>query len=372
MSPVETALLGSDEGVFVVRSACGSLQVQPGTGNTLLEVPEGVASGGELWVLTGDQWGPFSVTTELTDTAPGEPDTGWEDVVELSVTTTGPMVVTELVENDPQVPLTMEPGSYRVRVSARGRTASADGNQIDDAGSSAEPVEWYLLQAWPAPPAEAAVILLDSAFARKQLAGDPPPLRVPEAEAGIAASVRIGRDVDGKPGARTLSGEVGTVEVARTIRGTRRKLFFTVAHSSSWTDFCVPGYRGWMYGGPGGPDYALGEPHYFGAGDDSVDQLSGSPGEIRWSFLEVDKPARAVRAWNWLPGIWQSQRPPGSLLDQDTVVTTTLVQSKDEAGAPWTTIRVRHEGLPVEWLEDMEAWWSLQLAVADHADFGRR
>lgn len=50
----------------------------------------------------------------------------------------------------------------------------------------------------------------------------------------------------------------------------------------------------------------------------------------------------------------------------------TLDQSRDAAGSPWTTIRVNHEDLPVEWLEDMETWWAYQLSIADHAGFGTR
>jgi hypothetical protein len=29
-----------------------------------------------------------------------------------------------------------------------------------------------------------------------------------------------------------------------------------------------------------------------------------------------------------------------------------------------------HEGLPVEWLDDMETYWGYQLAIADAVGFG--
>ena len=29
-----------------------------------------------------------------------------------------------------------------------------------------------------------------------------------------------------------------------------------------------------------------------------------------------------------------------------------------------------HEGLPVEWLDDMTAYWNMQFAIADAARFG--
>ena len=45
-------------------------------------------------------------------------------------------------------------------------------------------------------------------------------------------------------------------------------------------------------------------------------------------------------------------------------MTMALDQSKAADGEPWTTIRIKHEGLPVEWLEDMETWWAYQLSIA--------
>lgn len=371
MRTVEDVLLGSDEGVLAVRSVGGPLEIRAWGDNTLVEVTDELAAAGELWVMTAHQWGPFSVTTQVSPAAPPEPGAEWEDVVEFSANSPSPLVVTELVENDPRVPFTDEPGTYRIRVSSRGRKPSADQEPVDDATEAPRPVEWYLLQAWPAPVAEPVVVRLQSSYARERLAGGPSPLRVPDAGAALSASGRIGRDVGGGHGARVLSGQTGAVEVARTIRGTRRKLFFTFAHSNSWSNLCNPGDVGWSYGGPGGPDYALGEPHYFSADEDSDDQLTGYPSSIRWSFTSVEKPARVVRSWNWVAGPWNQPQRQVRTLSQDTVVTTTLEQSKDDTGQPWATIRVRHEDLPVEWLEDMETWWSFQLAVADQAESGR-
>ena len=56
-------------------------------------------------------------------------------------------------------------------------------------------------------------------------------------------------------------------------------------------------------------------------------------------------------------------------LAEDSVMTTTLVTTRRD-GLPWTTIRLVHEGLPVEWLDDVETYWSFQLAIADVAGFG--
>jgi hypothetical protein len=364
-------VLGSDEGVIAVRSDDGrGIDAAPWDGSTLVEVSAELASAGELWVKTGNQWGPFSVTTRALDAAPDQPSAEWEDVVEFSVTATGSVSVTELVNNDPTVPLIAQAGEYRVRVSARGRTMANDLDDEEAAEDDPAPLEWYLLEVWPAPSAAPQVLRLSSAFAQAELAGPPAPLEIPEAQAGLASAGRIGRDVDGKPEARKLSGTIGSVDAERTVRGTRRKLFLLCAHVTSWTHLWAPG-RSWSWVGGGMGDYDLNVDKWATA-DDHVDQLSGSRGAIRSSFVEVDRPKRAVRRWNWVisPGhsAWVGEWHP--VLPEDTLLTVTLDQSKDPSGDPWTTIRIHHEGLPVEWLDDMETWWSYQLAIADHVQLG--
>ncbi|WP_436702242.1 hypothetical protein [Nocardioides sp. BYT-33-1] len=369
MDRVRSVVLGSDEGAFAIRSSdCEPIPVEgwDESDNTLVRAGGALAADGELLVTTGDQWGPFSVTTCLLDVPPGAPGVEWEDVVELSLEARASLVATELVDNDPSVPLIDEPGVYRLRLSARGRATGHD-RQDDELGE--EPIEWYRLEAWRAAPSAPAILRLTSAFAHEQLADPPPPLLIPEGEAGLAASVRIGRDVEQAPGARSLSGATGYVEVERTIRGTRRKLFTRCAHVTTWSHAWVPGGTWGFSAGPE-PPYAPGTQH-FASSHDHADQLTGSCGSIRYSFIEVESPKRAVRNWNWLPGpTWDNDGAP--MLREESRVTMTLNQSKDAAGVPWTTIRIRHEGLPVEWLEDMETWWAYQLSIADHAEFGTR
>ena len=197
-----------------------------------------------------------------------------------------------------------------------------------------------------------------------------PALVIPEAEAGLAAAARIGRDVDGAPGARVLSGQLGSVAVERTIRGTRRKLFRSCAYLDTWSHVWTPDEASWIFGGAWN-NYELDEEMWAYSVDHS-DQLTGRNGAVRSSFVEVEKPARAVRRWNWM-------RPRGEhgnatwddnpVLPVDSIRTVTLMESKRD-GETWTTIRIEHDGLPVEWLDDMETYWAYQLSIADHAGFG--
>jgi hypothetical protein len=191
---------------------------------------------------------------------------------------------------------------------------------------------------------------------------EPQLLSIVEAVEGLAASQRVGRDVDGGPNARPLSGRLDSVQVKRTVRGTRRKMFRLVAHVTSWSSWRVA-EGSWMFADGSGETYALDQPSYGWAGD-HADQLSGSTGSIVSWFIAVDRPRRAVRGWNW--GVPVPGRPgwePAMFLPVDTQVTATLDEHRDETGDKWTTITIEHDDLPVEWADDMRAWWTMQLAI---------
>lgn len=288
-------------------------------------------------------------------------------MVEFSITTATAVVVTELVNNDPTAGWLDAPGDWRVRVSARGRRPR-DADRDESEGD--EPLEHFLLEAWPASPKELAAdpttVRLRSPWAQEQLAGPPPPLVIPEGREGLAAAARIGRDVDGKPGARSLSGELGDLEVSRTIQGTRRRLFERCAHLMTWSHVWLP-TPSWSFSG--GPSRES-----WGYSHDHQDQLTGSTGAVRCMFVEVEKPKHAVRAWNWVrregdggPSQFYRGR---DVLEVDSVITTRLDEQKRD-GVTWTRITISHRGLPAEWVDDMETYWSYQLAIADHAGFGR-
>jgi len=110
----------------------------------------------QLFVNTGGQIGPFSVTMELCERGADAPGSEWEDVVEVSVSCTGPLVSTAIVDAEPEAWIDCEGGEYRLRISARGR---AEGRRRDlECDWVDEPVEHYLVQAWPALPAAPVVI----------------------------------------------------------------------------------------------------------------------------------------------------------------------------------------------------------------------
>lgn len=334
-------MLGSDEGVVLVSGAVAS----PWEGSTLLSV---APDGGGTWVLTGDQWGPFSVEAHVLDAAPGDPDESWEDVTEVDVAVRDGLHICELVNQDLGVGLDVPRGSCRLRVSARGRGAQA--------------TESYLIEVWPTTVQEPPVDLREtSRHARALRAGPRPALAVEGEVEGLAASARIGRDADRSTGARTLRGRTSEVTVARRIPQTRARIFrrFRTSvplshHVPSWT--CMSGPDG---DGVGATTYAY-------AGDGHPDQLSGR-GYLRHVLVEESSPARHVRRTSWLVSVdgGRSLDEHVPLFEPDTTVTVTYEQAKDANGQAWTTVTVHHGDVPLEWADDLRTWWAYQLAFLD-------
>lgn len=108
-------------------------------------------------VRTGIASGYVRLTTEALDGPPASIDESWEDIGEVSLDSSPdiPMHATSW-ERDPDVELTDRldahgPGTYRLRVHARGRDLHWD-------GSTLEPVEDYLILSWLAPYAPPATL----------------------------------------------------------------------------------------------------------------------------------------------------------------------------------------------------------------------
>lgn len=118
----------------------------------------GAADPNGVYVSLARRSGGSSVRMVVLDLQPPSPDGAWEDVVEVSTT------IPE--DSEPrwvawagmgEGPLgSLLPGSYRLRVSARGRDEGA-ANEFAD-----EPVDHYLIQMWPAPLEADAVLRTES------------------------------------------------------------------------------------------------------------------------------------------------------------------------------------------------------------------
>ncbi len=114
-------------------------------------------------VLSGIASGPVAVTTQRLDTAPDQVADGWEDVAEVSLAVDAGEALRvvgwtrELPEDEAR--LDVGPGTYRVRVHARGRDSAYDAAVL-------EVLEEFLVQAWPAPFAAPVTLAATSKVAR--------------------------------------------------------------------------------------------------------------------------------------------------------------------------------------------------------------
>lgn len=302
-------------------------------------------------VMTGSQWGPFDVVLRAHDTDPGPAGDAWEDLVEVSVEASGSVSICEIVDG-PVCDLEGVVGEHRMRVSARGRTESAarDTSVDEDDLDAAVPLEHFVVDLWPAPAAPSAVTREDSQYAKDSI--DPPaPDVLAEEVPGLEAAWAIIRDVRGEAGARLIPDGTGTVVVEREFPGTATKIFNRVRYVFGW-----PPCNGGM-GSPG--EYSI---QYSDATIPVKADGYDVAGFIATGLVEIDKPRRIVRTWNWvLPG-------PGPfvelscLLPDDGTVTVEVVKSHARGEEPRALVRLTHAGAPGAWVEELEKLWAWDLA----------
>lgn len=120
----------------------------------------GAAAGDGLYLNLARRSGGSAVRIMVLDVPPGEPGGDWEDVVEVSATVpvaASPIWSSWAFENHGT--LDLAPGTYRVRVSARGRDAGRDGKFADGV------VDTYLVELWSAPGSLDTIVRTSSADA---------------------------------------------------------------------------------------------------------------------------------------------------------------------------------------------------------------
>lgn len=105
--------------------------------------------------------GGSPVRIVLLNKPPGNDDGQWEDVVEVSITLPeGHTMVLSTWADENTGPIDLPPGSYRLRVSAKGRDEGHLGEFAEGT------VDDYLLQLWPAPRKPDAILRTGSDDAR--------------------------------------------------------------------------------------------------------------------------------------------------------------------------------------------------------------
>ncbi len=290
------------------------------------------------------------VEIELLEEPPGV-DGGDEDrVVEVSVG--GPA---ELFASGSEVAVTgAEARAYRIRLAL---------------SVGAEPFR-LRVQSWPGAAGPARVL-------RERVEECDPPnpaFGLPEAEAGLAAAARIGRDVDGRPGARDLSAALGAIHAQNTLRGRADEYSDYFASAYDWSPDDASGSNADGYGvkrGGMGWRSPVRWKVIWQRKLDTTERVTGRTGSI-WSTptAEDDPPRTRAMVWRWscTPMAQVANRfgsvgdaPGESCLPRDTVVSVRLVQLPGRPAR--TRVEIEHRDVPLEWVDDLDAWWRFQLAI---------
>lgn len=283
------------------------------------------------------------VTFEEVPQAPPMPEATYIDVVEVSASG-----VVELME-----------GSWATHTVAE----TSEGEWVRLRLSRAQPDRGrpkLLVQAWPAEPGPAAVL---------RVVEEPPldlwQVRLPEARAGLAGAARIGVDVDDAPGHRTLSGDLGTATATMAIPAQMSWLTNLFEAGNIWT--------------PAADGYSATSGLYTDAGGDiwqtSFIEDATHPDHIAGTTMsaimtrrrdEHDPPRLSALWWQWGTPVGPLHPTLGKprhyepFLDTAAQVDVRYERNRDKS----ITVSVEHKGIPIEWANDLGAWWNYQLAIS--------
>ncbi|MGC4939459.1 hypothetical protein [Kribbella sp. DT2] len=142
----------------------------------------GAVAPGTLFLITGLHTGDVGFTVELHDEEPPVDDT-WEEIVEASYRPRGEVALNSW-GGEASWPLELDLVNYRLRYSGSGLEA---GRQAAPQLNGEPPVDHYLLQFWPAPPAPDRVVKQTSTAAAywHGFAQETPPPPTPEQRAEL-------------------------------------------------------------------------------------------------------------------------------------------------------------------------------------------
>ena len=303
------------------------------------------AGGPSFFISVDNSDAAVEARVHQVDSPPALNEDDFEEVVEFSCV--GPAVLSDPWATETHELVVIErPGPHRVRLAC---------------GSAGRRRELWELWVWPAEPEPGVVLLNPEAQVYFNY------LDLPEAEVGLAAAARIGRDVDRAPGCRTLSGQTGTATASRVCRGplAEHRLRFYGPHT--WTR--TPEGLAWLA-------QISGYPGWFPEDPDHPDQLVGRTGMLKTAPVtdrsvedtrSRSKPPIVVKV-NWYvsdtaPRAHLDPAEARPLLPEWTLQQTSFSRVKDPDGSSATLITVDHSGLPVEWVDDMRDWWTFQLAI---------
>lgn len=293
------------------------------------------------------------LAVELWDAAPADDTTQWQEAFEahLDVGDSGILYESPTIE---RIDLDVPPGSYHALITGRGFSA------IGWPGS-VEPGDSWRIRLWPsAEPRRPARL-------RRYT---PPRITHPEPQfrdAGVAAVRRIHRDLDEE---RPLSGIRGTATAQRRMPGTRRTLYKYFRDPSGWLT-----QGGGGGGSPGQEGYGLHGWDYCDEGFGDANRIVPCNGVVECGVLEAKTPAYALASWTWLrlpPERLAPHRRDGATRSGPGAADTAndapfdLDNVAADEETPTTIVRITHDQVPVEWVDDLSAYWRWMLERGDY------
>lgn len=120
----------------------------------------GAAVPGFVFLTTGLHTGPVGLDIESHESEPDLNDI-WEDVVEVSLQVSGPVLSLVQWAELTGTPLVRMAGSYRLRYSGRGMDKAHE----EDTVLGSDPIDRYRIDIWPASPAPDRVVKQTSDYA---------------------------------------------------------------------------------------------------------------------------------------------------------------------------------------------------------------
>jgi len=347
-TPESRKVLDADEGQFVLLDPSGS-DLAGGGEVDLPLVSFTPADAMFVTVRTGAHWGPVEVTSVPLDSAPSLGD-DWDEVAEVSVRCSTGLVIAELM-GEPALPLCTSGGDYRVRISAAGRARGADldYDELDEV-DRAQPVERYLVEAWPSPVAPPVELRSVGDQARPSTASfdvDDDDAAEERDQASREAGARICTDLDHIPAARALSGQRDAVHIDVVLPRAIDRVWTLIANLDI-TNMSTP------------PDPAVGNVFRMSTYDTSTDGFVGTGGQIVCQWTELSEPTRVAMTWAWMRTVQPDARLE-PLLPHEARFSVVLTDQTVDPEQPRVQISLTHADIPAEWVEDMTLIWTSKI-----------
>lgn len=327
---------------------------------TLLEQAQhadGIAQSDGLIVVQSPHENNFAMplAVEVWDEQPSDDLDQWQEAFESHLEVTD-----QLIYASPTVDVTeieVPPGSYHALITGRGFITHGWPGDT-------EPGDEWRIRLWPSAGPDQARRLRAFREPDDEKAADNDAGEEQRAERARLAGLRIKADLDRAPSARVLSGDLGAAVVDTVVPGKIARYWFLVANLD------VTRMRS-------AGEAVVGEWFEMSTYDEDEDPITGTNGDIRCQWTELDDPRSVALTWQWLgpegyvflPDKEVAERIRGGRDVPRTVprlaVPSTLrvhfTDATTAADAPTTRVHLEHDQVPTEWIDDLADFWRAKI-----------